>query len=662
MSPNQETTSRIFLIGNPNAGKSLLFNLLTGMNAKVANFPGITVERKSGRLTANRDLEVIDLPGIYSLSAHSKDEQITTGLITALFSNCSLSDVVVAVVDATQLKKGLYLVAELKEKYELAAIVLTMADLAGPSLTPVVIKGLSKRINVPIFLISSVKDDGVSDFASFLSGLARRQHSSDEAPQSRNQGVPSSSEVYSTLDLSQVEMRHRVVASWLSGIKLSRSKSATTAGKIDKVLLHPFAGPLFLVFIFFLLFEGLFVGSKPIIAQIDNFKNYLSVFFRSFFAQDSLLGSLIADGIIGGVGSVLTFVPLIAFLFLFLGALEDSGYMARAVYLLHRIMSKVGLSGRAFVPLVSGFSCSVPAILSTRIMESWSERLVTILVTPLISCSARLPIYGLLIAAGFSKMPLLFGVIDVGALVMIFMYVFGVALTFTVAAVLRFGLIKGRRAPLLLEFPDYRWPRPRTLFFSVKSRVLIFLKEAGTVILALTILLWALFTFPLENVKTPSGSHTPPVASMPFIEVSADHLEQSYAGQLGHLIEPLIEPLGFNWKIGVGLIASFAAREVFISTFGIIYGLSNANDAPLTLAQAMRDDVNSKTGKRVYSPLVVLSLLVFFAVALQCMSTVAATRKETGSWRWPLFQLGYLNALAWILSFSVFQGGSALGF
>jgi ferrous iron transport protein B len=300
--------------------------------------------------------------------------------------------------------------------------------------------------------------------------------------------------------------------------------------------------------------------------------------------------------------------------------------------------------------------------LSTRIIESRPDRLTTILVTPLISCSARLPIYGLLIAAAFSQTPALWGFIDVGAMVMIGLYVMGLLLAFIVAAILRRGLIKGERAPLIMELPDYRWPRPRSLWLAVRSRVRIFVKEAGTVILALTVVLWALFTFPLPDKTVVTPTQNEVVEEVPFAHISSSQLERSYAGQLGHLIEPVIAPLGFNWKIGVGLVASFAAREVFISTFGVIYGLSEAGEAPSSLWKAMQADVHPQTGAPVYTPLVALSLLIFFAVALQCLSTVAVTRKETGSWRWPLFQVGYLNGLAWCLSFFVFQIGTKLGF
>jgi ferrous iron transport protein B len=603
--------SRVYFVGNPNAGKTLLFNLLTGRNAKVANFPGVTVESKTGALKENPDVEVIDLPGVYSLCARSEDERITAQMIAQCVNERGDNDHLVAIVDATQLKKGLFLVAELQERARLDAVVLTMGDLVGASLTPRDIHTLASRIGVPVFLVSAATQIGLIKFKDFL-----------REPRKQISPAP--------FHLS-IENRHRLIDTWLTGINVTVSKSKLSSKKIDKIALHPIFGPLVLIGVFGLLFEGLFLGSKPFVTLIEFLKTSSSAYVHSLFADDSLVGSLLADGIIGGVGSVLAFVPLIAFLFLFLGALEDSGYMARAVFLLHRLMSKVGLSGKAFVPLVSGFSCSIPAILSTRIIESRSERFASILVTPLISCSARLPIYGLLIGAAFSHVAPLWGFVEVGALVMVFMYVFGVVLAFLVAGLLRKTLLKGKSTPLIMELPDYRWPRPRNLWFSVKTRVRVFIKDAGTVILALTIVLWALFTFPL----------------------GASGLEHSYAGQIGQFIEPLISPLGFDWRIGVSLIASFAAREVFISTFGLIYGLEQIGGDTSSLW-------NSVTP--VYTPLVALSLLVFLAVSLQCISTLAVTRKETSSWRWPLFQLGYLNSLAWLLSFAVFQGGRALGF
>lgn len=602
-------TSRVYLVGNPNAGKTLLFNILTGQNAKVSNFPGVTIEYKTGNLKGH-EIEVVDLPGIYSLTARSQDERVTTNIISQAANACRPLDRFVAIVDATQIKRGLFLVSELQEKARLDAVVLTMGDLIGNGLSAPCLEALSNRIGVPVFLISGATLCGIGELVAYL-----------------GKPMPHASTVTESLS---IEARHRLVAKWLSGINLTFSKSASLSRKLDKFALHPVLGPVLLITIFGLLFEGLFVGSKPFVALIESLKTSSATFAHSFFAEHSLVGSLLADGIIGGVGAVLAFVPLIAFLFLFLGALEDTGYMARAVFLLHRLMSKVGLSGKAFVPLVSGFSCSIPAILSTRIIESRSERFASIMITPLISCSARLPIYGLLIGAAFSNVAPVFGFLEVGALVMVFMYVFGIALAFVVAAILRKTVLKGDATPLIMELPDYRMPRLRSIWVSVKTRVQVFIKEAGTVILALTIILWALFTFPLG-----AG------------------LEHSYAGQFGHFIEPLIKPLGFDWRIGVSLVASFAAREVFISTFGLIYGLGQIDGGASSLWQSMTP---------VYTPLVALSLLVFLAVSLQCLSTLAVTRKETNSWRWPLLQLGYLNSLAWILAFAVFQGGKVLGY
>lgn len=596
-------TCRVYFVGNPNAGKSLLFNTLTGHNAKVANFPGVTIESKSGVLKHDPDVEIVDLPGLYTLGARSRDEEVTVRAISDVMKSASPDDRVVAIVDATQLRKGLFLVSELQERARVDAVVLTMADLLSKAFTPRDVHTLSQRIGIPVFLVSAVAQVGLVKLISFL-------------VQSQNKTTQIRPAVLSAQE------RHERVKEWLDGFCVRSSKTAARSRSIDRIALHTIFGPFVLVGIFALLFEALFVGSKPLVALIDVLRGAAAQGVRELFAQDSLLGSLLADGIVNGVGSVLAFVPLIAILFFFLGALEDSGYMARAVFLLHRLMSKVGLCGKAFVPLVSGFSCSVPAILSTRIIESRAERFASILITPLISCSARLPIFGLLIGAAFSHVAPVWGIVDVGAIVMVFMYFFGVALAFIVALLLRKTLLKGESTPLIMELPDYRMPRMRNVWLSVKTRVRVFVKEAGTVILALTIVLWALFTFPLGG-----------------------GLEGSFAGQLGHLIEPVIAPLGFDWRIGVSLIASFAAREVFISTFGLIYAMEQLDAL-----------------QQLYSPLAALSLLVFLAVALQCLSTVAVTRKETCSWRWPLFQLGYLNGLAWILSFAVFQGGTYLGF
>jgi ferrous iron transport protein B len=388
-----------------------------------------------------------------------------------------------------------------------------------------------------------------------------------------------------------------------------------------------------------------------------------------------LLQSLLKDGVVAGVGNVVVFVPQIAILFLFLAILEDTGYLARAAFLLDRVMAGVGLHGRAFVPMLSGFACAVPAILATRTIENTRDRIVTILVTPLVSCSARLPVYALMIATVFASQQKLWGVVEPGAVVMVAMYTLSIVAAVGMAAVFKRTILKSPTPPLVLELPPYRLPRAMSLYKAVASRVGTFLREAGTVILAITVVLWALLTFPIDaevaaardkakaaaTVTIPEGAERE--AELVAIENEARQVlvEHSVAGRLGHAMEPLIAPLGFDWKIGIGILASFAAREVFVSTLGIVYGLGEADEESTSLRDAMRKDTR-KDGAPLYTPLSGLSLLVFFVLAMQCMSTLAAVKRETRSWKWPVFQTAYMTVLAVAASFLVYQGGRLLGF
>jgi ferrous iron transport protein B len=637
---DKQQKQRILLIGNPNAGKTLLFNRLTGLKAKVANYPGVTVECRSGNLVLPKvgNIEVVDLPGTYSLHACSEDEQITLKGVCGELPSSSNRDLLIAVVDATQLERNLYLVTQLITLGRPMVIALSMMDMARKKRILIDTQLLSERLGLPVISLSGLSGEGLEDLKNAIALHFSASGSLLPQPaQAQNLPKPSADDVAKA---------YKQIRIWLDGA-YHNPRQATKTFRIDKLVLHPFLGPLLLLVIFGLMFESLFAWSKPIIEDLEGAVGFLGENVRQMFDANSLFGSLLADGVIAGVGSVIAFVPLIAILFFFIGVLEDSGYLARATFLLDRLMSKVGLPGRAFVPLLSGFACAVPAILATRVIESRKDRLITILVTPLMACSARLPVYGLLIATAFSTMPPLFGFVQVGAVVMLSMYALGIVAAFGMAAIFKHLLFKGPTSSLILELPPYRMPRWSPLLQTVLLRVRIFLREAGTIILAMTVVLWALFTFPRQDIDTPASTQ----------------LQKSYAGQMGHFIEPVLEPLGFDWKIGVGLLASFTAREVLVSTLGVIYGLGqDQDDKSSTLRSAIAQDINPKTGKPVYTPLVALSLMVFFSLAMQCMSTLAATKKETKSFKWPALQFGYMTALAWICSFAVFQVGSGLGF
>lgn len=457
------------------------------------------------------------------------------------------------------------------------------------------------------------------------------------------------------------------------------SRSATLTRRLDAVALHPVLGPVIMVGVFLVLFQALFSWAEPLMDLIEGAVGVVGDGVRAVVPESlPLLRSLLVDGVVAGVGNVVVFVPQIAILFLFLAILEDSGYLARAAFLLDRLMKGVGLHGRAFVPMLSGFACAVPAIMATRTIENNKDRLVTILVTPLVSCSARLPVYALMIATVFSstKTAKVFGVLEPGAVVMVSMYTLSLVAAVGMAAIFKRTILRSPTPPLVLELPAYRRPQVFQLYKAVWSRVKSFLMEAGTVILAITIVLWAMLTFPIDDevvaareaevaavvVAQPAGEARD--AQVKAIEGKAQKtlVERSVAGRLGHAMEPLIEPLGFDWKIGVGILASFAAREVFVSTLGIVYGLGSDEEAESTsLRDAMRHDTHPD-GSPVYTPLTGLSLMVFFVLAMQCMSTLAAVKRETRSWRWPIFQTAYMTVLAVLASFLVYQGGRLLGF
>ncbi|MDA0712530.1 MAG: ferrous iron transport protein B [bacterium] len=651
----EKAKSRILMVGNPNAGKTLLFNRLTGLNARVANFPGMTVDFRQGHFKADLGELVfaVDLPGTYSLIPRSEDEEVTT---KAIFGGLALQEVekelIVAVVDATMLQRNLYLVAQLLELKRPLIVVLTMMDLVEKENAKIDIKLLSERMGVKVIPVSAMNGDGLDQLIKTI-----------EKVFAQNDFIENSKVIpQPATNPSIIKARYERVDCWLQNVVVKSTQiSGARRLKIDDILLHRFWGLFFLFAIFATMLEILFLSSTPIIEAMGDGIYNLSNFLRPLFPSESLFGSLIVDGVIAGVGSVLIFVPLIAILFFFIGILEDSGYLARATFLLDRIMNKVGLSGRSFVPLLSGFACAVPAIMATRVIESKKDRFVTILVAPLMSCSARLPVYGLLIAAVFAASPPFWGFIEVGAVVLIFMYLLGIVFALLVAAVLKRTLFKSPVPVLILELPQYRMPRWTSILHNVWGRVQVFLREAGTVILAMTVVLWGLFTFP--RYEPPNSLNVNSAISLHQDELAMLQLKHSYAGRIGHFIEPIVKPLGFDWKIGVGILSSFAAREVFVSTLGVVYGLGHdQNEQSNTLKQAIRNDINSETGKPLYTPLVALSLMVFFALAMQCMSTLAVTRRETKSLKWPLLQFSYMTVLAWVSSFTLFQVGTLLGF
>lgn len=699
-------TPLIAVMGNPNTGKTTLFNRLTGQNARVGNYPGITVERRVGSAklgAAARTVELLDVPGTYSLNARSPEEEIAIESALGLSGNPE-PDLVLAVLDATQLGRNIYLVLQLLELEVPLVLALNMMDEVGES-------GVKPEALEAIFGVPCV---GIS--ARYGLGVPRLKLALAEAltaPRAPGLMVPYGPALAE--DISRVAEalppewgsspgRRRGLALWtllsvdeddeltdlppaLRERALAVQRAAAAAGRdldcdailprftliderwaelhrappprntterVDRVLLHPVYGFAFFLAFMVVVFQSLFSWADPAIGLIEDAFGALGQAISATLPA-SWITDLIVQGLVGGVGNVIVFLPQILLLFFFIGVLEDTGYMARVAYLMDRIMRSLGLHGRAFVPMMSGYACAVPAIMATRTMERKRDRYLTMLVVPLMSCSARLPVYTLLIGALFPPSHI-FGVVPVQGLMMVAMYLFSTAMALAAAGVIGRTVLKGKRVPLILELPPYRLPSLGSVVRLMWERSRLFLTEAGTVILACTVVLWGLLHYP----KLPEpGPEAPPEV---VVQWQADSLEASFAGHLGHAIEPAIAPLGFDWKIGVGLIGAFAAREVFVSTMGLVYGVGDEVDEQ---SPSLRDRMRAETrsdGKPVYTPLVGVSLMVFFALACQCMSTLAVVKRETRGWRWPAFLLGYMTVLAWGCSFLVYQGGRLLGF
>lgn len=647
----------IALAGNPNAGKTTLFNSLTGLKQKTANYPGVTVERKTGAWTLNGNLaKLIDLPGLYSLDATSLDEQIARDVITGDRSDVEKPDAIIAVVDATNLERNLYLVTQLFEFGIPVVVALTMIDVFEKQKHEIDIEMLAALLKTPVVAVNSKTNRGI-----------------DELAEKVNEVIGTTPVVPYTLEETsengahgKIFARYKYISHVVQeSVWHSDHEKHRLSEKIDRVLTHRFFGLVILVAILLVVFQTIFSWASLPMDLLEKGFGALGDLVRTSLPP-GILADLLADGIIAGVGGVVVFLPQILLLFLFISLLEDSGYMARAAFLLDKLMSRVGLHGKAFLPLISSFACAIPGIMATRTIESRRDRFATILIAPFMSCSARLPVYTLMIATFFAGQTVL-GFISLGALLMLAMYALGIAVAVIVAFILKRTVLKAPPPPFLMELPPYRLPSLRTVLLNMMTRAWLFLKRAGTVILAISIILWALMYFPRQEVSSSEFR----VSSSDQLETTnkkleplpeAEQLKHSFAGRLGHAIEPVIEPLGFDWKIGVALIASFAAREVLVSTLSIIYNVGkDETEESETLIAAVRD-AKTDDGRPVWTPLTALTLMVFFALAMQCMSTLAVVRRETNSWGWPLFMLAYMTGLAYIAALLTYQGGKAIGF
>ena len=657
----------IALAGNPNAGKTTLFNALTGLKQKIANYPGVTVERKEGAWTVNGETaNLVDIPGLYSLDATSLDEQIARDVITGNQAGLPKPDVIVAVVDATNLERNLYLVTQLFEFGIPVVIALTMIDVFEDQKHEIDIEMLAVLLKTPVVAVNVKSGRGIDELAAKVAEVKGTTPVVPYVYDEAGDEAGPHGKIFSRYNFISTVVQDSVWHSDQSSHRIS--------DKIDKVLTHKFFGLVILVAILLVVFQTIFSWASLPMDLLEKGFGAAADLVRSQMPP-GILTDLIADGIIAGVGGVVVFLPQILLLFLFISLLEDSGYMSRAAFLLDKLMSRVGLHGKAFLPLISSFACAIPGIMATRTIESRRDRFATIMIAPFMSCSARLPVYTLMIGAFFGGQ-YVFGFISVGALLMLIMYAIGIAVAVVAAFVLKRTILKAPPPPFLMELPPYRLPNLRTVFQNMLTRAWLFLKRAGTVILAISIILWALMYFPRSgsppyeggvasasddgvvlSAPTDQGDPSPEIA-LP----ESQQLKQSYAGRLGHLIEPVIAPLGFDWKIGVALIASFAAREVLVSTLSIIYNVGkDENEESETLIAAVRD-AKTDDGRPAWTPLTALTLMVFFVLAMQCMSTIAVVRRETNSWRWPIFMTVYMTVLAYIAAFITYQGGKLLGY
>ncbi len=637
---SQKASPVIALAGNPNAGKTTLFNALTGLRHKVANYPGVTVERRSGRWGIGEgSAELIDLPGLYSLDATSMDEEIARDVLRGSAESPVRPDAIVAVVDATNLERNLYLITQIIEYETPVVVALTMMDLFEEQGHVVDLASLAAGLGVPVVPVDSRKGTGIAELGEAVSSVLGNKT-----------GVPNGLAAELAGEGSDVFGRYRFISGLVqSAVKHNDLDAHRFSDRIDSILTHKVWGLLVLFGILLLVFQAIFSWATLPMDLLEAGFGALGEGARSVLPE-GMLADLVVDGIIAGVGGILVFLPQIILLFVFISILEDTGYMSRAAFLLDRLMSRIGLHGKAFLPLISSFACAIPGIMATRTIEDRRDRLATIMIAPLMSCSARLPVYVLMIAAFFGGQTV-FGFVSLGAVIMLGMYLLGIVAAIVVAFILKRTVLKSPTPPFMMELPPYRMPSFRTVLANVLERAGLFVRRAGTVILAISIILWALAYFPRSDAAAEPGSET----------AASTQLENSFAGRLGHAIEPVIEPLGYDWKIGVALIASFAAREVLVSTLSILYNVGGDAEETGGLASALRD-AKRADGLPVWTPLTSISLMVFFVLAMQCMSTVAIVRRETNSWRWPLFMVVYMTLLAYLGAFVAYQGGRLLGF
>jgi ferrous iron transport protein B len=765
-----DSTITVALIGNPNTGKSTLFGALVGIHQHVGNYPGVTVEKKTGRMEyEGRRFELIDLPGLYSLAARSRDEMVAVEVLLQRQADVGQVDVVLCIVDASNLERHLYLLSQVLELELPTVVAVNMLDVAASRGIKLELRHLQNRLNVPVVPIQANRGKGIEEIKSALlealhrgpraevslfpevfeketrdlqlllatkgchAAHAGRAKVSATVPTAAGNGQPPHSEGPSRpllppalvrrllLDMSgyfqstllpnadeqflrplhsararaegggcpipaiETTVRYGWARSMLQGVVVEPKEFATTASdRIDRLLTHKVLGLILFALLMLMVFQSVFVWARPLMDAIGAGFDALGDWVGSRMSEGALQ-SLVVNGVIGGVGGVLQFLPQILILFTFIALLEDCGYMARAAYLMDRVMVRAGLSGRSFIPMLSSFACAVPGIMAARVIENERDRLTTILVAPLLTCSARLPVYALLIAAFVPPTTFLGGWLGLQGLTLAALYVLGIVAAVTVALILKRTMLRGATPPFVMEMPSYKWPSPRTVALRVTERAWIFLRTAGSLILAISIVVWAAAYYPhnpsvvrdelqQKEALDAQAKAAPDDALRADLEAKAEQLnneiaakyqQHSILGWMGKAIEPAVRPLGWDWRIGCAVIASFPAREVVVATLGVVYGLgekfeTKSDESRRALGARLQHAVWDGTARPVFTLPVALSIMVFFALCCQCAATLAVIRRETNSWRWPAFAFSYMTGLAYVGAFITYQVGTWL--
>ncbi|MBB6501477.1 ferrous iron transport protein B [Pedobacter cryoconitis] len=700
------TTLKIALVGNPNTGKSTLFNLLTGLNQKIGNFPGITVDKKTGycKLSADRQAEVVDLPGTYSLYPKSKDESIVFQVL-ADQQNRSHPDLVVLVADATNLRRNLLLYSQVADLQIPVILALNMTDMAKKEGIDINIDELSSRLGVQVVAISARSKTGLEELKKAIANattIPTQVEGADvnvlakDAIEEAKTFLGTSNDyfalqllhqhehldIYTSAQHTQLEQikkahhfessklqaaetiaRYRYLSTVLSGVikDTGAIKKFAFSDKIDSVLTNRFWGFFIFIFILLFIFNAIFSLAAYPMGLIEEGFAWFTKFGHEHL-PDGILTNLFLDGIVAGIGGISVFVPQIAILFALISILEDTGYMARVTFMMDKIMRKFGMSGKSVVPMIGSFACAVPSIMSARNIENWKDRIITIMVSPLVSCSARLPVYTLLISLIIPDTKL-FGIINMQALALMGMYLISIFAAVIVAFVMKFLIKATEKSYFIMELPVYRMPRWNNVLFTMYEKSKTFVFEAGKVIIAISIVLWVMATYgPPKSFDQIEKKYAAIELKKDSLQIStlerdkaAEKLESSYAGILGRTIEPVIKPLGFDWKIGISLITSFAAREAFVGTMATIYSVDNGEGQTGTIRDKMREARNPETGLPVFTFATGFALMLFYAFAMQCMSTVAVVYRETKSWKWPVIQIVYMTGMAYVASLIAFQ-------